>query len=257
MHWSDSAIILAIRRHGETSAIVRVFARDHGVVAGVVRGAFSKSQRGIMQVGNCVAASWSARLPEQMGSFKFEAQRSFAAHAMQQEHTLAMLSSACSLLEQALPERHPYPALYDALLMFLENLSTGESQHSLWQDYLRLELLMLAETGYGLDLSSCAATSKTTELIYVSPKSGRAVSREAGDPYKDRLLKLPPFFRPREGSDPADGQELAPSLGVDLKDGLALTGYFLQHWLLEANGKKVPPARARLQQILYKAAESL
>ncbi len=258
-------MILAIRRHGETSAIVRAFARDHGVVAGVVRGAYSKTQRGIMQLGNVVAASWSARLPEQMGSFKFEPQQSYAALVMQREEKLAMLTSACALLEQSLPERHPYPVLYDALLAFLGLLSEEDRHIALWQAYIRFELLMLAESGYGLDLTRCAATGQTDDLLYVSPKSGRAVSREAGEPYKDKLLKLPTFLcHPGEGRDPR--QSTGKNHGMDaslrwhdeqIADGLLLTSYFLEHWLLEPNGKKLPPARSRLQQILYKTAESL
>ncbi|MCE2926567.1 MAG: DNA repair protein RecO [Rickettsiales bacterium] len=247
MHWSDSAIILAVRRHGETSAILRVFARDHGVVAGVVKGAFSKTNWGIIQQGNLVSASWSARLSEHIGMFKLEPQRSHAALIMQDEEKLAMLTSACALLEQALPERHPYPRLYDHFLHLLEDFS--------WHGYIHFEMLILAETGYGLDLTCCAATGQTHDLIYVSPKSGRAVSREAGEPYKDRLLRLPRFLSPRESGESA--VRLDAHLHGDVNNGLTLTAYFLEHWLLEPHGKKMPPARQRLKQILYKAAESL
>lgn len=243
MHWSDNAIILSVRRHGETSAIIRVLAQQHGVVAGVVRGAYSKTNRGMVQLGNLVSAGWSARLSEHIGSFKLEPLKSHAALIMQDEQKLAMLTSACALLEQVLPERHPYPKLYDHCLKLLDELS--------WRSYIHFEMLILAETGFGLDISACAATGRRDDLIYVSPKSGRAVSREAGEPYKDRLLKLPQFLILSAIATTESNN------GDEISNGLALTGYFIEHWLLEPHGKKIPPARQRLKQILYKAAETL
>lgn len=247
MHWNDSAIILSVKKHGETSAIVRALAHQHGVYAGVVKGASSKANRGILQPGNCVNIIWQARLSEHIGSFKAELLHAHAAHIMQDAQKLIALTSACAMIELSLPERHPYPRLYTLFDAFLHDLIT----HDAWLPaYVFLELDLLAEAGFGLDLSCCAATGVTDNLLYVSPKSGRAVSREAGEPYKDKLLRLPAFLLP-EGEKSGSG---GPS---DIANGLTLTGYFLEHWLLTPHKRKLPAARERLVQTLYKPAETL
>lgn len=193
MRWNDQAIILSVRKHGETSAVVRVLARAHGVFGGVIKGASGKAQRGILQPGNVVNAAWNARLSEHLGMFKCELLEAHAAHLMSDAAKLAALSSACALVESALPERHPYPKLYEGLRELLDALRSGDE----WPlAYVRFELQLLAESGFGLDLSRCAATGTTEDLVYVSPKSGRAVSKEAGEPYKERLLELPHFLLP-------------------------------------------------------------
>jgi DNA repair protein RecO (recombination protein O) len=193
MHWSDEAIVLSARKHGESSAVVRAFAREHGVYAGVIKGAHSKTNRGVLQAGNVVTVTWNARLSEHLGMFKMEMADSVAAHVMQDAMKLAALSSACALIESAMPERHPYPKLYKQFGAFLLHLKTVDD----WlEDYIHLELAILAESGFGLDLTQCAATGTTADLIYVSPKSGRAVSKDAGEPYKDKMLKLPEFLLP-------------------------------------------------------------
>lgn len=247
MHWTDTSIILSARKHGENSAVVRLFARGHGVYAGVIRGAHSKANRGVIQPGNIVSATWQARLSEHIGSFKCELLEANAAHIMQDAARLAALTSACAVIEASLPERHPYARLYGIFQQFLIALKEGED----WQEtYVRLELELLAEAGFGLDLSKCAATRATEDLIYVSPKSGRAVSREAGEPYKEKLLKLPQFLLsplPIGGGDYAE-ETLA---------GLRLTGYFLAHWLLEPHRRKLPAARGRLLEIMKVKEETL
>jgi DNA repair protein RecO (recombination protein O) len=237
MQWIDDAIILSIRKYGENKGLVRVFARRHGVNAGIVRGATSKANRGIIQAGNAVSVTWQARLAEQMGTFKIEPVKPFAAYAMQDNLKLAALSSACALMETSLPERHPYPKLYAAFYDFLEHLSDAEH----WQEaYVKLELEILAESGFGLDLTQCAATGTSDNLIYVSPKSGRAVSEAAGEPYKVKLLPLPSFLsHSRKSGNPEDTVA-----------GLKLTGYFLEEWLAAPHGKKLPAARARLFELL-------
>ena len=235
MHWSDAAIILSSRKYGENSAVVRVLAREHGVFAGVVRGANSKNNRGIIQSGNVVSANWQARLSQQLGNFKIELLEAHATHIMQDSAKLATLTSACTVTEMALPERHPYPKLFSALHEFLHTLNANEN----WQqDYVKFELSLLAESGFGLDLSECAATGVTDDLIYVSPKSGRAVCRDAGEPYKDKMLPLPQFLLSKK----KEKQEILA--------GMQLTGYFLEHSLLAPHGKTLPAARARLYQIL-------
>ena len=213
--------------------MVRVLAREHGVYGGVVRGAHSKANRGINQPGNVVSAAWNARLSDQLGTLKTELLEAHAAHLMADPAKLAALTSACSLVEIAMPERHPYPKLFAALHAFLHHLC-----HDGWeQDYVRFELALLAESGFGLDFSECASTGQAHDLIYVSPKSGRAVSREAGEPYKDKMLPLPRFLL--NNTLPQHQETLA---------GMRLCGYFLEHSLLAPHGKKLPAARARLTE---------
>ncbi len=193
MHWNDASIILSTRKYGESSAVVRLLAREHGVFAGVVRGANSKNNRGIIQPGNVVSSQWQARLSQQLGSFRLESMEAHAAHIMNDAGKLAALTAACTITELALPERHPYPKIFAALHELLHTLTTTGD----WQkDYIKYELALLAESGFGLDLSECAATGQTHDLTYVSPKSGRAVSKEAGLPYHDKMLPLPSFLRP-------------------------------------------------------------
>jgi DNA repair protein RecO (recombination protein O) len=243
VHWSDTAIILSVRKHGENSAVVRLLAREHGVYAGVVKSVTSKTNRGVIQPGNVVNATWNARLSEHLGMFKIELLKANAALIMNDSLKLASLSSACAMVEIALPERHPYQRLYHLFIAFLADL---QESNDWMKDYVSLELDLLAEAGFGLDLSHCAATGKTDNLIYVSPKSGRAVSREAGEPYKDKLLALPGFLN-------NDIQAASD----DIRQGLNLSGYFLEHWLLSPHNRKLPPARRRLLETLYKPAETL
>jgi len=246
MQWADAAIILSCRKYGESSAVVRVLAREHGISGGVVRGANSKNNRGIIQSGNVVSANWQARLANQLGNFKIELLEAHAAHIMQDEAKLAALTSACAILETALPERHPYPKIFAALHELLHSLTAISPIHDWRHDYIKFELSLLAESGYGLDLSECAATGVTHDLIYVSPKSGRAVCREAGEPYKDKMLPLPEFLL----DNTHDQQPMTHDHLKEILAGMELTGYFLENSLLAPHGQKMPVARLRLQNIL-------
>lgn len=243
MHWTDEAIILSARKHGEHQALVRLFARQHGVFASIAQGAYSKAQRGIYQPGNIVSVKWNARLAEHMGSVSAEMQEPVTAFIMNDPLKLAALSSAATLMEMILPERHPYPTLYRRLQEMLMHLKHSES----WQeDYVRFELALLAESGFGLDLGSCAATGRQEDLTYVSPKSGRSVSTEAGEPYKDKLLALPGFLSP-------EVNRKKTGCGTqEILAGLRLSGYFLDHWLTGPHGKKLPAARSRLVELIEK-----
>lgn len=243
MHWSDASIILSSRKYGESSAVVRVLAREHGVFAGVVRSANSKNNRGIVQSGNVVSSQWQARLSQQLGTFKLELLEAHAAHIMRDEAKLAVLSAACTTTEMALPERHPYPKLFSTMHEFLHTLTASDN----WQqDYVKYEISLLAESGFGLDLSECAASGRSDDLIYVSPKSGRAVCREAGEPYRYKMLPLPKFLL----SSPNPESLPLPPDHKETLAGMQLTGYFLENWLLAPHGKKLPAARMRLQNIL-------
>ena len=169
MEWRDEGVILGVRPHGETSAIVEIFTETHGRHAGVVRGGVSRKMAPTLQPGSQVAASWRARLEEHIGSFTVEPVRSRAG-LMSDRDALAGLNALCALLRFALPEREAHPKLYGQTLTVLDMLESSD----FWPlAYLRWELALLEELGFGLDLSTCAVTGATEGLCYVSPKSGR------------------------------------------------------------------------------------
>ncbi|MFT3986529.1 DNA repair protein RecO [Aestuariivirga sp.] len=228
MEWRDEAIILSVRRHGETSAIVEVLTADHGRALGLVRGGRSRVQRPILQPGNQVTVKWRARLEEHLGNFTFEPISLRAGPIMEEPFRLAGLSTLAAL-SQLLPEREPHRRIYDALLVIL----SGIEQDDVWPALLvRWEMGLLDELGFGLDLAACAATGQRDDLVYVSPRTGRAVSRDAGSPYHDRLLPLPAFLRAPAAATPDD-----------IADGLRLTGHFLMRHIFEPRGLEPPEQR--------------
>ena len=230
MEWHDDGIIIGARKHGETSVIATVLTREHGRHAGLIRGGAGKRMRGIVQPGNKVRATWRARLSEHLGNFNLEPIESYAAAALSNGDRLAALTSACALIDTALPEREPHPALMDGL----EILLCALNDDSVWPViYVKWEIGLLTELGFGLDLTACAATGETEDLIYVSPKSGRAVSRAAGLPYKGKLLALPQFL-------------VDSSAPADIEDGLRLTAFFLENHVFLHRDAKMPAARERL-----------
>ncbi len=241
MQWSDDAIVLGVRRHGEAGLVVQLLTRDHGRHAGLVRGGQGRRLRPIYQTGNRVIATWKARLSEHLGSLTAELLQGHAARLMEDPGRLATLASAAAMAEMAVPEREPHVGLFEDLAALLEALDRDAG----WAvSYVMWEMRLLTELGFGLDLSRCAATGTTDSLVYVSPKSGQAVSAEAGEPYKDKLLSLPPFLlREGEGSNPAE-----------VLAGLDLTGFFLERRIFEPHGKTLPPARSRFVDVLRRMA---
>jgi DNA repair protein RecO (recombination protein O) len=238
MHWSDEAIILSVKPYGETSAVTELFTREHGRHLGLVHGGRSRKARPILQTGNQVDAVWQARLSEQLGSLTVESRRAFAAEVMDDPSALAALASIASLA-RLLPERDPHPNLYEVTVFVLSFLDDT----TVWPALIvRWELALLECLGFGLDLTSCAATGATTDLIYVSPRSGRAVCAEAGAPYKDRMLPLPAFL--------VDGTKRGLVSKDDVLAGFALTGHFLEARILSQRGETLPPTRRRLVDIL-------
>ena len=236
MDWTADALILNRRAHGESSAIVDLFTREHGRYAGLVRGGNARRLRPVLQSGNMVQASWRARLAEHLGTMVVEAKRPYAAELMEDALKLAALSSLCALLHIT-PERQAYPRLYDTALVVLDNLTSD-----MWLPVMaRFELALLEEMGFGLDLSSCAASGVRENLTHVSPRSGRAVSRAEAAPYLDKLFALPDFLH----------QPVADISPNDIKDGFKLTGYFLEQRLYAPNGTKLPPARTRLLDLIW------
>ena len=235
MEWTDEAIVIGSRRHGETSSVMTVLSRAHGRHAGLVRGGSSKRARGALQPGNRLQVNWKARLSEQLGTFTWELQSSDGTRWLPDQGRLAAVVAACALVESTLPERESHPSAFAGLAGLLAALD-GED----WAgNYVRWELALLAELGYGLDLSRCAATGRNDDLAFVSPRSGRAVSLSAGEPYRDRLLVLPRFLATDE-----------PAADAELRSGLKLTGHFIERWVFAALGKRVPPARARLVAVI-------
>lgn len=231
MEWQDEGIVLAVRKHGESSAIVSLLTAAHGRHAGLVRGGASRRLRGVLQPGNTVSASWRARLEEHLGAYTVEPLHS-GAGLYDRPGPLAALTSAAALVEAALPERAPHPGMYHALAGLIDALDRPDWAES----YVRWELLLLADLGFGLDLSSCAATGANDGLAYVSPKTGRAVSLSAGEPWRGRLLPLPRFLSPQGG--PADAEQVL--------EGLRLTGWFLERHVFAPHDRTTPHARERL-----------
>lgn len=232
MEWRDEGILLNTRRHGETSAIIEVFTPEHGRHAGVVRGGTSRKIAPILQPGAQLDLAWRARLEDHIGSFQVEPVRSRAAVALSDRLTLAGLNAVTALLAFCLPEREPHPRLYRRSEQLLDLLDQAE----LWPlAYLRWEMCLLEEMGYALELEVCAVTGTQDDLVYVSPKSGRAVSRAAAGVWADRLLPLPDVLR---GQGDADNDQIA--------QGLVTTGYFLTaHLAQDLGNKPLPEARSR------------
>lgn len=232
MEWRDKGIVLAVRPHGETSAIVEILTESQGRHAGLVKGARSRAMRPVLQPGNQVTVGWRARLAEHLGMFQIEADHLGAGGVMEDRAALAGLNAACALAVMALPEREAHPAVHAGF----ELLLSAFEDEDLWPAlYVRWEAGVLSDLGYGLDLKKCAVTGETGDLSHVSPRTGRAVCREEAAPYAAKLLELPGFMR---GSGAiAEG---------DIAKGLDLTGYFLERRVLWPVDRQLPEARTRL-----------
>ena len=230
MEWQDEGVIIGGRRYGETSVILEVMTRGHGRHLGLVRGGRSRRLAPLLQPGNEVELTWRARLDEHLGTYAVETTRQRAATLMAQPGTLHGLNLVSELM-RLLAEREPCAPLYEAAREILAGLERPEVAAP---RLVRLEAAILAESGFGLDLDSCAATGVRQGLVYVSPKSGRAVSREAGAPYREKLLALPAFLLDEDASAAAG----------DVRDGFALTGFFLVRDLYAPRGLHLPDARA-------------
>ncbi len=238
MEWTDEGIVISARKHGENSVIADLFTRDHGRHKGLVRGGSSRKHRATLQPGSSVTAVWRGRLSEHLGSYTLEPVRTRAATLLDDELGLAGLSAACVVATVALPEREPHAALFEAFAVLLDRLEDRDVWPAL---YVRWELGLLSELGFGLDLSHCAATGTLEDLTYVSPKSGHAVSTDAAQPYKERLFRLPDFLVARE-------IEHAPI--ADILEGLRMSAHFLERRVLIPHNQSLPDARLRLAERL-------
>ena len=238
MDWRDEGILLAVRPHGESSAIIETLTREHGRHAGLVRGARGAKLAPVLQPGTQLALEWRARLVEHLGHFRIEPVRSRAAAIMADRAALAALNAIGALLVTLLPEREPNEPVYHGTVALADALA--EAAWDWPARYARWELDLLTALGFGLDLASCGATGATEDLAYVSPRSGRAVSHEAGGAWADKLLPLPGFLI-------GPG---APTIGA-VREALRLTGFFLEHRACPALGRDaLPAARGRLVRLL-------
>ncbi len=242
MEWRDEGIVLSVRKHGETSVIADIFTCEHGRHAGVVRGGASRKLKPVLQPGNQVQVDWSARLEEHLGAFRVEPTKSRAVQVMGNRRALEGLNSVCALTGFCLGEREPAGGFYALTLELVDSISETEAWLSA---YARWEAILLSDLGYGLDLDTCASTGQVTDLMYVSPRTGRAVSREAGKPWADRLLPLPSFLR--------DGDDQVPA--HDVLSALKTTGHFFQTAVAPALGKEeLPQARERFVNAIRRGA---
>lgn len=245
--WSDEALILAVDKFGDADAIVHLFTPTQGLARGVVKRGFSGKAKADLQPGNLVQAGWKARLQEHLGTVTLEAKHAYAARVMNNALALAAVGSAMSLLSRAMAEHDPHPDLYHQAKGFLQHVAAGVEPLVWLGEYVRLELALLEQAGFGLDLLSCVATGSTKELVYVSPRSGRAVSQAAGEPYRGRLLALPGFLNEEEG---------IPASLTEIVVGLSLTGHFLETRLLAALHRPTPPLRSHFLGLLSRRARA-
>jgi DNA repair protein RecO (recombination protein O) len=241
MQWTDDGIVLGIKRHGEANAILEIMTRGHGRHLGLVRGGAGSRLRPVLQPGNSLRATWRARLDDHLGFYTVEGLKLRAGSFLTLSHAVYAVTHLAALV-RLLPERDPHEDVHDHLEALLDRL---EDPVGIAADVVRFELHMLSELGFGLDLSSCAATGETSELAYVSPKTGRAVSRKAGEEWHDRLLRLPGFLNDGD----AAGAE-------DIAHGFSLTGFFLTRHVLEPRGANLVDARAQFIAAVARAMPS-
>jgi DNA repair protein RecO (recombination protein O) len=240
MQWTDDGVVLGVKRHGETSVILELMTLERGRHLGLVRGGAGTRLRGVLQPGNLLRATWRARLDEHLGYYAVEGLNLRAAAFLGVAHAVHGVTHAAELC-RLLAEREPHAQVFAALQAILDDIDEPLAAAT---SIARFELQLLAELGFGLDLDSCAATGVTADLAYVSPRSGRAVSRTAGQEYRDKLWRLPEFLH-------ADG-ELLPN-AADLADAFALTGFFLDRHAFAPRGLELPASRARFTAAVLRA----
>jgi DNA repair protein RecO (recombination protein O) len=238
MQWTDEGIVLGVKRHGESSVIVELMTREHGRHLGLVRGGTGRMLRPVLQAGNLVSAVWRARLDQHLGHFTVEGLNLRVAALLSRSHAVygvTHLAALCRLL----PERDPHPMVLPMVEAVLDHMDDAPVAAALIAHF---ELQLLTELGFGLELDRCAVTGVTDDIAYVSPKSGRAVSQPAAEPWQDRLFRLPDFLHRRDVED--------PSL-ADIADAFALTGHFLERRVLEPRGASLPARSEFIAAVLH------
>lgn len=235
MEWTDEGLVIGARRHGEAATIVELLTPSRGRHLGLVRSGRSSRMRSALQVGNSVRATWRARLEDHLGLWTIEP-LTFRAAEMFDDPVRLGIAQVIASHARLLAEREPHPDLYARILDLFDETPDADRLPGLVQ----LECDLLAELGFGLDLSACAATGSSDDLVYVSPKSGRAVSRQAGAPYDTRLLALPSFLVERVNAQPSP---------ADLLAGFRLTGFFLDRHIYGPRQIDPPIERGRLMRL--------
>ena len=241
MEWNDRGIILGVRKHGEASVIVEAMTEGHGRHLGLVRGGRSRRMQPLLQPGNLVDLTWRARLDEHLGMYLIEPVLLRAARLMETSVAIYGVQALAALL-RLLPERDPHPHLFAAMNIILDGF---DPPHEAGELFIRFEIAMLNELGFGLDLERCAATGAREDLAFISPKSGRAVSRSAGEPFAERLFAMPAFLS-RRTNHAARSSELA--------DAFAMTGHFLARDIYAPRGLAASDARAGFVDAVLKSA---
>ncbi|QHI95432.1 DNA repair protein RecO [Aristophania vespae] len=239
MEWEAPAIILRSELQGETSLIVTVFTQTHGVSRGMVKGGNSSRHRSIWQVGNIIMVRWKARLAEQLGNFTAEPVKIIAARLLDFPLSLALMTSSCALLVSTLPDKEPYPDLFNHLVRLFNAMAVFPNEPP-FADYIRWEVLLLEQLGYGLDLTQCTVTGRKTDLKFLSPRTGKAVSEEGAGEWKSRLFILPSFLLNDHESGTLE----------QWKQGLLITTHFLEKAVFGSFHRDLPAARKRLLEKL-------
>ncbi|MCF6272130.1 MAG: DNA repair protein RecO [Rhodobacteraceae bacterium] len=239
MEWQDQGVLLNVRRHGENAAIIEVLTKNHGRHAGLVHGGASKKSAALLQAGTQLSLTWRARLEDQLGSFSAELLSSRSVALLTHKQNLYAFNALSAMFLRYLPEREPNPRLYSSVLSLLEAMVDGQEWHA---GYCFLELQLLTELGYGLELSCCVVSGQTTDLAYISPKSGCAVSTKSARGFESRLLKFPDFLQ----------SDNPTSISAkDFYNALLLTGHFFQKWI-PTHTPELPKARQRLADFLQR-----
>jgi DNA repair protein RecO (recombination protein O) len=240
MQWTDEGIVLGVRRHGETSAIVELMTREHGRHLGLVRGGAGRTLRPVLQAGNLVNAVWRARLDQHLGHFTVEGLNLRVAALLGRPHAMYGITHVAALC-RLLPERDPHPAIVPMIETILDRMEEPLMASAL---IVQFEMHLLTELGFGLELDRCAVTGSEEELVYVSPRSGRVVSRQAGEPWREKLLRLPLFLNGTETDEPRL---------EDIADGFALTGHFFTQRVFEPRGSGFSDARESFMTAVLRA----
>lgn len=242
MKWQDNAIILNVTKYSESSAIISMLTENLGLYKGLVRSVKSRNNRGTYLPSNYVLANWNARLPEHLGNFQCEIVKSNACLVMNSFAKLSAINCICSTIESTLAEREAVCDLYLNLQNLIDKITNCDD----WEiDYILFELNLISELGFRLNLNTCVVTGQSDDLHYISPKSGSTVCKEKGEPYKNKLFKMPEFFK-NNYENYHDHSEKK----IDIIEGFKITSYFLDKYFFKPNNIKTPKARINMSEAL-------
>ena len=237
MRWESNGLILNFSKYNEKSYILEIFTEEHGKHKGIIRGLHSKNKRSIIEPGNEVFATWSGRLETHLGNYNVEPIKLWSSHVLQFKDKLSAISSICSLISLTMAERQPNPIIYFSSKELIEIVASKRED---WiKEYVFWEMQLLSEIGYGLDLERCAVTSKSSDLVYVSPSSGRAVTNEGAGDFRNKLLPLPKFMTDFKANYDND----------DIYNALNLTEFFFKKRFFLPNNLNFPQSRNRLKEL--------